>query len=508
MRRWWTARGLTAKGLTLVACMGLALQAACTQVRNPATGELQYTSLSPADEKKLGDEEAPKAEAQFGGAYQDAKLQAYVTRVGTRIKNASELKDQPFTFTVLDSDIVNAFALPGGHVFVTRGLLALANNEAELAGVLGHETGHVTARHTAQRYDRAQLGQIGAVAAQLGGALLGGYLGGSQGAQAGAQAAGQLGSYGAQAYVQGFSREQEFQADELGIRYLANAGYDPDAMASFLGALEANEAFQAKLSGGSQGGSVLDSWLASHPRTPDRVARAAQEEASAVPRARDTDPAAYLAAIQGMIYGDDPAQGIVKGTRFEHPELRIAFEAPAGFKLQNQPDAVLGSDGRGRLMQFTQAAKGAGRDPAGYLRDKGLRNVQTLSVNGLDAAVGFGQVGVNQRPAAAMVAIVRAEDGAAYQLLYLRVGASLSSADTAAFEDSLRSFRTLSASEAAAIRPLRIDIVTVGAGDTIDSLGRQMAVEQDPVGLFALLNGFDRGRRLVPGEKVKLVRQG
>ena len=498
MRRFLTALGL--------AC--LMLQAACTPVRNPATGELQYTSLSREAERKLGDEEAPKAEAQFGGGVKDAKLQAYVTGVGNRMKEVSELKDEPFTFTVLDTDIVNAFALPGGHIFVTRGLLALADNEAELAGVLGHEIGHVTARHTAQRYDRAQIGQLGAILAQIGGMAAGAYLGGAQGAQAGAQAAGQLGSLGAQAYVQGFSREQEFQADELGIRYLARAGYDPDAMASFLNALEANDAFQAKLRGGGQEAGLLDSWLASHPRTPDRVERAAAEEASAVPRARATDPKAYLAAIEGLIYGDDPAQGIVKGNRFEHPVLRIAFDAPVGFRLRNQPDEVLGTDGRGRLMQFQLAPKGAAGDPAGFLAGKGLRNVQTLAVNGLDAAIGFGQVSVNRQPAAAMAGLVRAEDGTAYQLVYLRAGGNLTSADVAAFEASLRSFRMLTASEAAAIRPLRIEIVTVAAGDTIDGLGRRMEVEQDPVGLFALLNGFDRGRRLVPGEQVKLVRRG
>ena len=182
----------------------------CTQVRNPATGELQYTSLTPADEKKLGRQEHPKALQEFGGQYDNARLQAYVDKVGNRIKSASELSGESFTFTVLDTDVVNAFALPGGYIYVTRGLIALANNEAELAGVLGHEVGHVTARHTAQRYDRAQLGQVGAVAAQLGGMLLGGYLGGAEGARLGGEAGGQLGSAGAQLYVQGYSREQEF----------------------------------------------------------------------------------------------------------------------------------------------------------------------------------------------------------------------------------------------------------------------------------------------------------
>ncbi len=237
-------------------------QAACTAVRNPATGELQYTSLSPADERKLGQQEHPKALRQFGGAYPDQALQAYVDRVGERVKDASELADQDFTFTLLDSDVVNAFALPGGYVYVTRGLMALTDNEAELAGVLGHEVGHVTARHSAQRYDQARLGQFGTLAAQLGGMLLGGYLGGAEGAQLGGQYLGQAGSLGAEAWVQSYSREQEFEADQLGIRYLGAAGYEPAAMASFLATLQADDAYRQRTQdGGKDEASFLGDWL-------------------------------------------------------------------------------------------------------------------------------------------------------------------------------------------------------------------------------------------------------
>lgn len=499
--------------LALLLAGAAALPAAgCTEVRNPATGEVQYTSLTPEDEKKLGDQEAPKAEAEFGGPYDNAKVQAYVTRVGNRVKDASELGGQEFAFTVLDTDVVNAFALPGGHVFVTRGLLALANDEAELAGVLGHEIGHVTARHTAQRYDRAQLGQLGAAVAQIGGLLLGGYLGGEQGARLGAQAGGQAGGLAAGAYVQGYSREQEFQADQLGIRYLAEAGYDPDAMASFLQALQAEEAFRAKASGKPASADPVGGWLASHPRTPDRVARAAAEESRAAPGARETDPASYLAAIDGMVYGDNPDQGVVEGARFAHPGLRFAFEAPRGFKLQNTATAVIGADGRGRVMQLTMGSGGGGGDLETYLqgswvRNQRLQDLQSLTVNGLDAAVGFGQVAINQQPASAMFSAVRGADGKVYRLLYAKAG-DMTRADVGLFEASLRSFRPLSAAEAAAYRPKRIDVVTVGAGDTAESLGRRMAVEPDPVGAFALLNGLDRGRSLRPGEKVKLVVEG
>lgn len=486
---------------------------ACTQVRNPATGELQYTSLTPEDEVRLGREEHPKALAQFGGAYDDAQLQAYVERVGNRVKEVSELKDQDFTFTVLDSDIVNAFALPGGYVYVSRGLLALANNEAELAGVLGHEIGHITARHTAQRYDRAQAGQLGSVAAQVLGALGGAYLGGAEGAKLGGQFGGQLGSLGATAYVQGFSREQEFEADQLGIRYLAAAGYEPEAMASFLSALQANDAFQAQLAGrGPQAESPFAGWLSSHPRTPDRVARAAAAESDEVPGARETNRGALLAALDGVIYGENPAQGVVRGTRFEHPELRIAFEAPEGFRLNNTPAAVVGTDGSGRFMRFDMDPRAASGDLRAYLQrgwvtNQQLQDLQSVSVNGQEGAVGFGQVAVNGRPAQAMFAAVRGSGGGVYRFLYGRAG-NLTRADVAEFERSLNSFRPLTAAQAGAVRPLRIEIATVGAGDTVESLARRMEVEQDPRGHLELLNGLDRGRTLQPGDQVKLLKRG
>ena len=334
--------------LALVA-VGVALsEAACTQVRNPATGELQYTSLTPADERTLGQQEHPKALRQFGGAYKDKALQAYVTRTGNRVKAASELGAEPFTFTLLDSDVVNAFALPGGYVYVTRGLVALTNNEAELAGVLGHEIGHVTARHSAQRYDQAQLGQYATLAGQLAGMLLGGYVGGAEGARLGGQGLGQATSLGAQAIVQGYSRDQEFEADQLGIRYLGAAGYEPGAMATFLATLQADDAYRQRTKdGGTDEASFLGDWFRSHPRTPERVARAVEATSAEMPGAHTVDREALLDALDGMLWGEDPAQGVIRGTSFTHPGLKIAFQAPPGFRLQNSPSRVAGGTGRG-----------------------------------------------------------------------------------------------------------------------------------------------------------------
>lgn len=482
--------------LGAAAAAALALVAACTPVRNPATGETQYTSLSPAEEAAIGRKEHPRVLAEFGGAYEDPALQAYVERVGGRVAAVSELKDQSFTFTVLDSDVVNAFALPGGYVYVSRGLLALADNEAELAGVLGHEIGHVTARHTAQRYDKAMLGQLGS----LGATILGGVLLGEGGAQMGQQ----LGSLGATAYVQGFSREQELQADQLGVRYMSRAGYDPEAMVSFLDAMGSYGALNRRLSGRTE---ETPSWLASHPRTPERVRDAARAAESGAGNGR-LDPADYLQAIDGMVFGDSPAQGFVRGNVFIHPDLDLRFAAPAGFELTNTPEAVLGKGADGRLLRFDSAAAGTD-DPAAYITGQWAgklqpRDLRRLEASGRPAASAIAPVKVGGKPAKALLAAVARSGGGMYRFAF--VSRSLS-ADRASFEETVRGLRPLTAAERADARPLRIRLYTVRAGETIDGLARRMAVEKAGREWLVLLNGLQDGR-LEPGRRIKLVVRG
>jgi predicted Zn-dependent protease len=283
-------------------------------------------------------------------------------------------------------------------------------------------------------------------------------------------------------------------------------------MASFLRALNANDALQQREAGrGGEEESALAGWFRSHPRTPERIERAAQAVSAELPQARATDRQPFLAAIDGMIYGEDPAQGFVRGRSFQHPGLRIAFEAPTGFRLQNTPEAVIGTDGQGRFMTFDMAKSGAG-DLRAYLQrewvpNQELQDLQSLMVSGQPAAVGFGRVSVSGRPAMAMFSAVRGADGNVYRLLYAK-SAQFTRADVAAFEQSLRSFRPLSAAEAAKLQPTRVQLVTVKPGDTIDTFTRQMEVEQDPRGLFVLLNGLDRGRSLEPGDQVKVLKRG
>ena len=216
--------------------------------------------------------------------------------------------------------------------------------------------------------------------------------------------------------------------------------------------------------------------------------------------------------MDGLLYGEDPAQGVVRGRSFQHPDLKIAFEAPPGFKLQNSPSAVVGTDGQGRAMVFDMAPKAAAGDLRGYLQNgwvtkQQLQNLQSLDVGGQPAAVGFGRVAIGGKPAQAMFSVIRGQDGRVYRFLFADTG-GLGNGDVAAFEQSLRSFRPLSAAEAATLRPSRIQLVPVRAGDTVDTFVRQMQVDGDPGALFVLLNGLDRGRTLRPGDQVKIVRRG
>jgi predicted Zn-dependent protease len=500
--RGWRTRTLAALLAVALAAGGCATGEA---VRNPATGEVQRTSMTPAQEREIGAQEHPKVMAQFGGPVADRELQGYVTRLGRALAANSELPAEQFTFTLLDTDLPNAFALPGGYVYITRGILALANNEAEVAGVLGHEIGHVTARHTAQRLDRAQAGTLGATAATIGGLILGGVLGGQGGAELGGRLGQQLGGVAATAYVQGYSREQEFEADQLGIRYLARTGYEPMAMATFLESLALSDRLNAQRTGRSA--EAGPSWLASHPRTPDRIVRAAQ--AAEGGSAGRTERAAFLRAIDGMVYGDSPEQGFIDGTSFVHPVMRFRFDAPEGTRLVNQPTAVL-AQGQSRLMRFDIAEAKGDASPARYLQDEftaqqRLRDVQSLTVDGRPAALGFGQAQVQGRAVQAMFGAIAGEGRQLYRFVYLSPDMRR---DLPAFERSFRSFARLSAQAAARYQPLRIRIVTVGANDTIDTLARRMEVPELPRETFLTLNKLDAGARLERGQQVKIVTRG
>ena len=482
--------------------VSLALQPGCDRVENPATGEMEYTTLSPEREKQIGEQQHPLILQQFGGEYPDPELQAYVDRVGSQLAAASDLPDAEFTFTLLDTDVPNAFALPGGYVYITRGLLTLAENEAEMAGVLGHEIGHVTARHSAQRQTRATGAGVLATLGTIGAAILGGEMAG--------RLAQQVTGVGAQAYLAGYSREQELEADQLGIRYLARAGYDARAMASFLEKLNEHSELQQRLAG-SEGDPGVMSWFATHPRTLDRVEQAIEEIGGSADGRIGHDE--YLAQIDGLVYGENPKQGVVRGRQFIHPDLGFAFEAPRGFQLVNTPQAVIGRDREGRQMLFTLADPD-GRSLEDYVAGPGMQQVARLAQAEVSSPRGVQAFEVDGMPAASASATLRrgnslADVGLAaieagdsvYQFIFISPG-EMSRDEARAYLATVESFRRLDEEEAAQFEARRIRVVP---GETVEDSAARMAVEAAPREHFRILNYLALQDGLEPGEKVKLV---
>jgi predicted Zn-dependent protease len=344
----------------------------------PATGERRYLGFTWEQEKEIGKETSQQVAALFG-TYRDSKLERYVTDVGNRVLATSHLRrpgideqirKTPVTFGVLDSPIINAMALPGGYIYVTRGMLAHLNNEDQLASVLAHEIGHVAARHAARQTWQQQLGQ---------GLLLGGVLLG-QGLGLPAQDILNLGSMAAQLIFLRYSREDELEADKLGVEYSSAAGYDPREA---VGLFETLDRIQEKE------GQGMPSFLATHPDPGDRIRRI-RELTARMPRGRQPfADSRYLNANAGLVLGEDPRQGFVEGNVFYHPDLRFRFPVPRGFKVINQPAQVVMVEGQNRaVLGFTSAGENSLQTAvAGFLKQPGLRVIDrgAMRSNGLPA---------------------------------------------------------------------------------------------------------------------------
>ena len=442
----------------------------------------------------------PQIIEEFGGAETGARG-AYVSAVGRRIAAATGVPgggSGVFTITTLNSPVMNAFAVPGGYVYITRQLLGLMDDEAELASVLGHEVGHIAARHSEGRQTRGILSQLGALAV---GVLTGsGQL---------AQVAGQI----SQGIFLSYTRGQEFEADQLGIRYMTTAGYDPIAAASLLASLGAATSLEARAAGRNDERSV-PSWARTHPLSEDRVRRATQQ-AQATGRAgtgvRNRDQ--FLAQIDGVLVDDDPKQGIVEGRDFLHPDLRLAFTVPQGYKMQNGTRAVsiTGSSGQaqfstgrynGNLGNYIgQVFQSIAGQQAGQLQ---IPQPRSTSVNGIPAAYTTARVQTQQGLVDVSVFAYEWDSNTAYHFVTLTRGG----AGMGPFSSMFGSLRRLSASQAAQIRPRVLDVVTVRAGDTVRSLASRMAYRDLQLERFLTLNSLQANSPLRPGDKVKLVVYG
>lgn len=473
---------------------------------NEATGRQQFTPLlSKSQEAQLGASEHQNILNEFGGEYQNRAVQNYVERVGQSLVPHTERNDVRYTFTVLDSPVVNAMALPGGYVYISRGLLAIMGDEAQLAAVLGHEMGHVTARHTAERMTQSTV-------AGLGGVLLGAVLENPSAARAA--------GLGANLYLASYSRSQENEADQLGIRYIDRANYDAYAMAEMMKRMQIDSQLQ-EIESGRSGGSALDHYFSTHPQTAERVqkttalAKTASDGKSLSEMGR-VNSAEFLAVIDGMTYGSSSKQGFVDGGYFVHPEIGFKFMVPDGYRVINEQNAVfLQSKTNSNVVAvFDMAEKQANMDLSAWLKAEVLKEegaaftgTETTSVNGMPAAVTQYKVGVNGNTMHATVMAIEWMPGqiSRFQVL-MPVNTPASYVET--MKRLTYSFDRLSASERNSFRPKTIDVFTAKQGDTVASVSASMPFKDDLNRMrFRALNGLTNDGALVPGQPYKTVSQ-
>lgn len=460
---------------------------------NPATGKRELALMSEAQEVAMGQQADPEIRKEMG-VVSDARLQQYVEGIARRLAANTERPNLPWTFAVVDAAAVNAFALPGGYVYVTRGILAHLNSEAELAGVLGHEIAHVTARHSAAQYSKQTAGSLGLLLGQILVPEL--------------QPFGQVAEAGLGMAFLKFGRDDELEADNLGAGYATAQGWDPKGVSNMLETL-------GRLSEGADRKGVPN-WLSTHPMPADRVARLGPRVESL--RAQATrelavNRAAYLDRVDGLMFGENPREGVVRGNAFLHPDLRFRVDFPAGWPVRNSPQQVVAQPQNGGGFVFLQLVQGSGRTlqevAANDMRQTGLQFVDggATRVNGLDAYVGTFRGQTQEMGDVVLRAAWIRLDNRIFRLAGL--------APTSAYrqfqpivDTSVRSFQPLSAAEAERIRPSVIDLYTARQGDTWDSIATGPGHGTVPANTLAVINGVAAQEQPQPGDRIKIVVEG
>jgi len=432
--------------------------------------------------------------ATYGGVYNDPKLQSLIEQMVERLVAASDKPDLHYKVTMLNSQSVNAFALPSGQLYVTRGLIALANDDSELASVLAHEMGHVIANHAQLREEHArQADLVSRVISDV-------VTDPEAGAMALAKSKLELAS---------FSRQQEFEADAIGIGLASRAGYDPYGAVRFLSSMEHNSELKPEP---EQSGPINPSapdFLSSHPATPERITQAlanARQYRAPADGGQELAQAkaVYLGDLDGIVYGEDPSEGFVRGRRFLHPKLGFTFTAPDGFTLDNTAQAVLGiKRGGGEALRLDVVRVPAEQTLTDYLTSGWIESIDRATVEATT---------INGFPSATAAAKGDQWD---FRLYAIRFGSDVYRFIFAAkrrtpesdrsFREAVGTFRRMTLAEIQEAKPLRLKIVTVAPGDTVDRLAGKMAVADRAAERFRVLNGLDPGDRLKPGTEVKVV---
>jgi predicted Zn-dependent protease len=454
-----------------------------TLVEAPPTPQPEKQTLLSASEQR----EHLRILAAYGGVYRDQRVQDMLEKTVDKLVAASERPDVKYEVTMLNSPAVNAFALPNGQLYVTRGLIALANDNSELASVLSHEMAHVIARHAAIREDQARQAQlVNRVATDL-----------LSDPQLGALALAK-----SKIALANFSRAQEFEADGIGVGISARAGYDPYGAERFLTSMGMNAHLRA------QRASIdprAPDFLSSHPATPERVTNAiANARQYTSPGSGQRDRNEYLGQLDGLVYGEDPSEGFVRGRRFLHPKLGFTFTAPDGFVLDNTAQAVFGvKDNGAQALRLDVVRVAPEQSLPDYLNSGWIENIEPKSVEEMTVG-GF--------PGATATAT---GDQWTFRLYVVRFGSEVyrviyaaknrTEAVDRSFRDSLGTFRRMTVQEIASAQPLRIKVVEVKRGDTVEKFTRRMAVADRPAERFRVLNGLGEKDRVKPGDLVKIV---
>jgi predicted Zn-dependent protease len=474
MLRRWAMPASMALVLLLAGCA--TTPEAPVPVPEPAPTEARLPPLTTRDHARIL--------AAFGGEYSAPAIERLAGDILDKLGAASDRPDQRYRLTILNSPTINAFALPSGHLYVTRGMLALINDASEFAAVLGHEMGHVSARHANQREDQVRTSELVAV---MRARLLNDLAGAEQRREA------------ARVSLASFSRTQELEADAIGVALIAKAGFDPYGASRFLQTMDRNAALRSP----SQAASGSPDFLASHPSTPERIHQAVLVARQHVaPDGRPRDRERYLRAVDGITFGEDPRQGVVRGRNFLHPRLGFAMTAPEGFTLENSRSAVTGLGPNDMAVRLDVVRVPASQALTAYLASgwiDGLaeNTVEAVTVNGFQGATAVAR----GSDWSFRIFVVRF-GGEVYRIIY--AARDLNGEVDATFRASMESFRRLSSAEAA-VKPQRIRTIRAGEGDTAEVFARRMQVTDRADERFRALNGLASDEQPRGGELVKII---
>jgi predicted Zn-dependent protease len=464
----------------------LPLLAACAT--NPVTGKSELSLIPEAQEVAMGQEAAQQIVGQMG-LVQDEALQKYVSDLGMAMATKSERPGLPWKFYVVDDPVVNAFALPGGPIFITRGILTHMNSEAELVSVLGHEIGHVTAKHSVSQISKAQLAQIGL---GLGTALVPELAPWTDVAAAG------LGFL----FLK-FGRDDERQSDELGFKYMVAQGYDPREMASMFQTLDRQ--------GNAQGAGGIPEWASTHPAPENRLTATAARVASLSvdPNSLRVGRDGFLTHLDGIVFGENPRHGYFKGAVFFHPDLAFKFEFPRDWKTVNQPDSVAGiSPGQDAVIRLSLAGPKSPREHAEeFFRKNGVEagTASTDAINGLTAYRGYFKATTQSGVLAGLVSWI-AHGGNTYEIAAFTPEQKLQSYSSS-FNTASRSFERVTDKAVLRVRPAKISLVRADRDMTLSEFQKRFP-SSIPMEQLALINGIQGGEVIRKGQMVKRVRGG